>query len=122
MEIISSAKFVRIAPDKIRNLSGLIKGKTIDEGINQLIFSGRDARKPLVLVLKQLKDQVKTKNKEVADFKIKSVQVDEGPKLKRRRILHQGRATQILKRMSHVKIVIDDGKKENIKEKNGSKS
>jgi len=122
MEITSKAKFVRISPDKIRNLSGLIKGKAIDEGINQLSFSDRDAKKPLILVLKQLKDQIKTKNKEIGDFKIKSVQVDEGPKLKRRRILHQGRATQILKRMSHIKIVIDDGKKENIKEKNGSKS
>lgn len=110
MEIASYAKFVRIAPDKIRNLSGLIKAKTIDEGINQLSFSGRDARKPLILVLKQLKDQIKTKNKEIADFKIKSVQVDEGPKLKRRRILHQGRATQILKRSSHITIVLTDGK------------
>ncbi|OGD57366.1 50S ribosomal protein L22 [Candidatus Berkelbacteria bacterium RBG_13_40_8] len=108
MEIVSKAKFVRVAPDKIRILSALIKGKTIDGSINQLSFSNREAKKPLLLVLKQLKDQIKAKNKEITDFKVKSVQVDEGPKLKRRRILHQGRATQILKRMSHITIVLAD--------------
>jgi len=126
MIITSSSRFVRTAPDKIRNLSGLLKNKSIESAIAQLTFSNREARKPLILVLKQAKAQIKDKDLEIDGFLIKSIQVNEGPKLKRRRILHQGRSTTILKRMSHIKIMLDDGKNNKdmkiSKEKNGSKS
>jgi large subunit ribosomal protein L22 len=116
---------VRTAPDKIRNLAGLLKDKTIESAISQLSFSGREARKPLILVLKQARAQIKDKNLEPKDFFVKGLQVNEGPKLKRRRILHQGRSTMVLKRMAHIAIVLDDGKQESQtkspkKEKNGS--
>lgn len=125
MTITSKARFVRTAPDKIRNLAGLIKDKTIENAIWQLSFSGREARNPLILVLKQAQAQIKDKNLEPKNFRVKTLQVSEGPKLKRRRILHQGRATMILKRMAHIAIVLDDGKQEPPvkspkKEKNGS--
>jgi len=125
MTITSKARFVRTAPDKIRNLAGLLKDKTIESAISQLSFSGREARKPLILVLKQARAQIKDKNLEPKDFFVKGLQVNEGPKLKRRRILHQGRSTMVLKRMAHIAIVLDDGKQESQtkspkKEKNGS--
>jgi large subunit ribosomal protein L22 len=125
MTITSKARFVRTAPDKIRNLAGLVKDKTIESAIAQLSFSGREARKPLILVLKQARAQIKDKNLEPANFRVKSLAISEGPKLKRRRILHQGRATMILKRMAHIAIVLDDGEQKSPakspkKEKNGS--
>jgi len=131
MEITAKANFLRIAPDKIRNLSNLVKGKTIEKAIAQLEFSGKSASKPLILVLKQAKDQAKDKNIQ-GDLKVKTVQVNEGPKLKRRRIRQQGRATAILKRGSHIIIVLADNgnekklksqkDKEIKKEKNGTQS
>lgn len=108
MEIKSSARFIRTAPDKIRILSGLVKGKTLETAINQLTLSGRAAAHPVILVLKQLKAQIKDKEANETDFIVKEIRVDEGPKLKRRRIRHQGRATAILKRMSHVSIIVKD--------------
>ncbi len=107
MQIKSQAKFTRTAPDKIRILSSLVKGKDIDKAITQLMFSGRAAAKPLILVLKQAKNQAKDKDLK-GDLKVVSVQVDEGPKLKRRRIRQQGRATAILKRGSHITIILQD--------------
>lgn len=130
MEIQSTAKFIRVTPDKIRILSNLVKGKTIDRALVQLAFAGRAAAKPLILVLKQAQDQAKEKNIQ-GDLMVKTVKVDEGPKLKRRRIRHQGRATAILKRMSHVTIVLSEQSnaklktqkvKETKKEKNGTQS
>lgn len=110
MEIVAKSKFIKTAPDKIRILSNILKNRKIDDALAQLTFVNKVGAKPLSLALKQAKGQIKDKNKEVNDFLIKTLQVDEGPKLKRRRIVHQGRATMILKRMSHVKIVLtDDG-------------
>lgn len=130
MEIIAKAKFIRTAPDKIRILSNLVKGKSVSQALTHLAFSGRAAAKPLILVLKQAKDQAKDKNIQ-GELVIKTFQVDEGPKLKRRRIRQQGRSTQILKRGSHITIVVTDSinSKENKKidntikkEKNGTQS
>ena len=112
MEVTGSAKFVRTAPDKLRFLVPMIKGKNVDWALTQLQFSGKLAARPLILVLKQAKDQLKDKTTDFSNFKIKEILINEGPKLKRRRILHQGRSTTILKRMSHIKIVLADGQKE----------
>ena len=104
--IKSGARFVKTAPDKIRILAGLVKGKTLNQGLDQLQFAGKYAAKPLSLVLKQAKAQIKDQNLIEDNFKVIEVRVDEGPKLKRRRICHQGRSTAILKRMSHITIIL----------------
>lgn len=106
-EICAKAKFLRTAPDKIRLLSYLVKGKNITQAITQLQNSCRAAAKPIILVLKQAKDQAKDKDIQ-GELVVKSFQVNEGPKLKRRRIRQQGRATGILKRGSHITIVLTD--------------
>lgn len=141
MEIISKAKFVKNTPDKLRNLTKLAKGKAPEVAISQLEFSLRAAAVPLISVIKQGMDQIKTKGEPGSEFKIVNILIDEGPKLKRRRIRHQGRATAILKRMAHITIIMSDEsvakkskvksdkpneameiKKEKIEGKNGTKS
>jgi large subunit ribosomal protein L22 len=116
MEIISKRRFVRNAPDKIRLFSKMLHKKTIEEAIDQLRNSHKSAAEPLILVLKQAQDQIKTRDAKTEEFKIAQINIDEGPKLKRRRFLHQGRATMILKRMSHITIVLTDDGKSKIKD------
>ena len=130
----SGARFVKTAPDKIRILAGLVKGKTLDKALDQLQFANKYAALPLSLVLRQLKAQIKDLNLSEDDYKVTEVRVDEGPKLKRRRIRHQGRSTAILKRMSHITVIMQEQKvivKKEVKDikpklveevKNGSKS
>lgn len=129
MEVISKSRFVRNAPDKIRIFSTMLKKKTIEEAISQLDNTSKFASKPLILVLKQAKSIIKDKNGISENFIIKQIQVDEGPKLKRRRMRLKGQSTAILKRMSHITIVLsDDGesktnsKKQIIKSKQVNKS
>ena len=120
MIITARSRFVRTAPDKVRVLQNLIKNQPIEKAIDNLEFSAKYAAKPLILVLKQLTDQIKNKDLTTDGFLIKSLQVDEGPKLKRRRIKHQGRATAILKRLSHIKVTAINDKveeKTKVKEK-----
>ena len=104
--IKSGARFVKTAPDKVRILAGLVRGKTLDKGLEQLEFAGKYAALPLSLVLKQLKAQIKDLGAIEDDYKVVEVRVDEGPKLKRRRIRHMGRSTAILKRMCHITVIL----------------
>lgn len=108
MEIKSRSRFVKDAPDKIRILGNLLKKRNIDDAISQLENNNRYATTSLILLLKQTKDIIKNKDLKIEDFVITALMVDEGPKLKRRRIRHQGRATAILKRMSHITIILTD--------------
>lgn len=106
--IKSGARFVKTAPDKVRNLAGLVRGKNLTKALEQLDFAGKYAALPLSLVLKQLKAQIKDINAVEDNFKIAEVRVDEGPKLKRRRIRHQGKSTPILKRMCHITVILKE--------------
>lgn len=106
--IKSGARFVKNAPDKVRLLAGLIKGRNLTKALDQLEFAGKYAAKPLELVLKQLRAQIKDLNVPEENYKIAEVRVDEGPKLKRRRICHQGRSTAILKRMCHITVILKE--------------
>jgi len=126
MEITSKARFVRTAPDKLRILGQMVKDQMLDQALIQLSFSGREAAKPLMLLIKQAKAQAKDKFSDLEKLKVKQIMVNEGPKLKRRRIISQGRATAILKRMSHITVVLSDEPKEKVKsqkeKENGTKS
>lgn len=106
-ELVVRRRFVRTPPDKVRLVSGLIIGKKPEVALEILQFTPKAAVKPLILALKSAISLAKdTLNS--SDLVIKQVRVDEGPKLKRRRIIHRGRATSILKRMSHITVVLSD--------------
>lgn len=107
-ELVSQRRFVKTAPDKIRRLASLIKGKKISTALDIMKFSNLAAAKPLNLTLRHVLSLAKDRDLNQDDLYILRIRVDEGPKLKRRRIIHQGRSTAILKRMSHITVVLTD--------------
>jgi large subunit ribosomal protein L22 len=110
MEVKSGARFVKTAPDKIRIMAKMLKGKNIQEAIDQLTFSPKAAAKPLMFVFKQAREQAANGKTVISEetLKVREIRIDEGPKLKRRRLVNKGRSTTILKRMSHITIVLSD--------------
>lgn len=108
MEVIVNSRFQRVAPDKARLLGNSLKGLNLNQSIERLRYSDKfGSRRLLELLLKQALAIVKEKNLDETGAKIKRVEVNEAAKLKRRRLLHQGRATPIIKRRSHLKVVIE---------------
>jgi large subunit ribosomal protein L22 len=103
-DLIIKSRFVRMAPRKIRLASKPFIGKDLESALSALMFVPKRASRPLALVLKN--GLARAKDKEMDKIWIKNIIVDEGPKLKRRRIIHRGRATAILKRMSHITVVL----------------
>ena len=106
-EIISKRRFVKVTPDKMRLAGSLVKGKKLSLALGIVKFSNLAAAKPLALTLKNALAIAKEKDINEENLSVLRVCVDEGPKLKRRRIVHQGKATAILKRMSHVTVVLE---------------
>jgi len=109
MEVKVSLNNLRTAPRKVRLVVDLIRGKNISDARNALEFAVKKSSEP---VLKLLNSAVASalhdfKLKE-SDLYISKITVDEGPKLKRSHPMSRGRAYPILKRTSHINLILSE--------------
>jgi len=116
MEIKAKAKFIRISPTKVRLAIGLVRGLTVDRALDQMIFSKKWAAKPVAkLINSAIANAINNHDLERDNLFVKEIQVNEGPKLKRWMPKAHGRATPLLKRTSHIEIVLGEIKDSGIK-------
>jgi large subunit ribosomal protein L22 len=101
------AKYVRVAPRKVRLVTDLIRGHSAEEAVNILRFTTKQASKAVLKVLSSAianaKQNAKVKEE---NLHVSQAYVDEGPTLKRFRPRAMGRASRIKKRTSHITIVV----------------
>ena len=109
MEVKAITRYVRIAPRKARLVTELIKGKPVEEALTILRFVPKKAAR---LVDKTLRSAVanaeQNPNIDVDTLYIKRIFVDGGPTMKRCRPRAMGRATKIIKRTSHITVILDE--------------
>jgi large subunit ribosomal protein L22 len=110
MEVKAVAKYVRISPVKVRKLIHAIKGKPVEAGLNILKFM---PQKAAGIVEKTVRSAVSNADQhpdiDVDMLVIRNIIVDQGPTLKRFRARARGRGTRILKRTTHITIILDEG-------------
>jgi large subunit ribosomal protein L22 len=100
-------RYVRMTPRKMRMVINLIRGREVPEALTLLKYLHR-AASPVVEKLLQ-SAVANAGQKELGDpdsLRIVRAYVDGGPVLKRFRARSMGRANPILKRTSHVTIVV----------------
>lgn len=109
MEAKAIAKNIRISPQKARLVGDLVRGNNVESAINTLRFMPKKAAR---IIRKLIESAVANANQneaiDVDTLYIKTVFVDGGPMLKRIRPRAMGRATKILKRSSHITVVLDE--------------
>lgn len=107
MDVRASLRFLRMGPRKVRLVTNLLQGKTIAEAEAQLDVVGKLAAAPLKKLLKAaVADAKHNFHLDAADLYIKQCLTNEGPKLKRFTPRAFGRAAPIIKRSSHVTIIL----------------
>ena len=107
MEAKATAKYVRISPRKARRVVDLIRGQHVEEARRILRFSPLGATDTIAKVLNSaVNNAERTPGVIPENLIVSSGWVDEGPTLKRFRPRAYGRATQILKRTSHITVVV----------------
>ena len=107
MEVRAAAKYVRISPAKVRKVARVIKGRPVEEALNLLGYMPQRSAKILVKVIRSAVANADQKpDIDVDSLSVSHVAVDQGPSLKRFRPRAMGRATRILKRTSHITIVL----------------
>jgi large subunit ribosomal protein L22 len=103
----ASARFVRITPMKARRVIDMVRGLPVDEALALLQFAPQAASETVYKVLESaIANAETTEGLDRNDLVVSVAQVDEGPTMKRWRPRAQGRATRILKRTSHITLVV----------------
>ena len=110
MEFTAKARFVRVSPQKVRLVLGLIKGKRVETALNTLAFTNKGIAPA---VLKLLRSAVENANYlsaekgldvDVDNLFVKNAIANEGPRMKRIRPAPMGRAYRYQRRISHIEI------------------
>ncbi|MBC8279052.1 MAG: 50S ribosomal protein L22 [FCB group bacterium] len=110
MESIAKLRYLRISPRKVRLVADQIRGRKLEEALTILEYSLKGAAKPIEKTLKSAAANMLSSEKaqkiNTDTIWIKAITVDEGPTAKRWRPRAMGRATRILKRTSHLRVVL----------------
>ncbi|MBI4093268.1 MAG: 50S ribosomal protein L22 [Candidatus Kerfeldbacteria bacterium] len=107
MDIVAKLRYLRIAPRKVRLVLDLIRGQSVTEAATQLLHLPKSSSRPLLKLLKSAEANAAHNFKlDPKTLVIKHAYADEGPKLKRYTPRAMGRATPLLKRLSHVTIIL----------------
>lgn len=109
MEAKAVGKYIRISPQKARLVADVVRGMGVDQAITILRFM---PKKGAGIIKKVIESAVANATQEdqadVDNLYVKKIIIDGGPSLKRISPRAQGRATGIIKRTSHITVVLDE--------------
>jgi len=109
MEVRATAKYIRVQPRKVRIVADKVKGKPAAEAAHVLGFhpskGARELRKALISAMANAEENahISTEN-----LRIRTIMVDEGPRLKRVTQKAMGRGARITKKTSHITVIVED--------------
>jgi len=107
MEVKAIAKDTGISPRKVRPLVDMVRGKRVDEALSLLQFTPTPTAKVVAKVVKSAAANAENNfQMDPADLKIVSIFADEARTIKRFRPRARGRAAPILKRSSHITVIV----------------
>ena len=109
MESKAVAKYIRIAPRKVRVVMDLIRGKDVAEAFAILKFTPKVGAEAVEKVLRSAVANAENNfNMNVDNLYVSTCFVDQGPTMKRIHPRSRGQAFKILKRTSHITVAVDE--------------
>ena len=107
MDVRSQHKYIRMAPRKVRLVVDTVRGKSVKQALDMLKFMNRAAAREVAAVVKSASANAEQNNHmDPDDLFIAEIFADEAPTAKRWQPGPRGRANPILKRTSHITVVV----------------
>ena len=111
MRPTAHARYIRISSRKCKIVLDLIRGKSVDQALAILMYTPKSAAPVLEKLLRSaIANAENNLNMDRGSLYVAEVYANQGPTLKRYRPKARGSATQILKRTSHLTIILDQAK------------
>lgn len=109
MEARAVGKYIRVSPQKARLVADVVRGMDVDKAITTLKFMPKKAAGILRQVIESaVANATQDDQVDVDNLFVKKIFIDGGPSLKRIRPRAMGRATGIIKRTSHITVILDE--------------
>jgi large subunit ribosomal protein L22 len=109
MEAKAVGKYIRISPQKARLVADVVRGMGVDQAITILRFMPKKGAGIIKKVIESaVANATQEEQADVDNLYVKKIIIDGGPSLKRISPRAQGRATGIIKRTSHITVVLDE--------------
>lgn len=105
-KIKAEQKYVRTSPQKLRLIVKTIKDFSPDKALEYLKFLNKRAAEPLAKTIKQAIGNAVNNKKIKEEFEFDKIEITPGSVFKRFRPVSRGRAHPILKRTSHIKVIL----------------
>ncbi len=107
---VATTKFLIASPTKVRPVANVIKRKSCSEAMAILEAMPQKGAKLISGTLKSAVSNALYANKKLDEdmLYVKEIRIDEGPRLKRVWFRARGRADQLLRRMCHITVVVDE--------------
>ena len=107
---IATTKFLIASPTKVRPVARLVSRKSCTEAVAILANMPQKGAKLINGTLKSAVANALNANKKLDEdmLYVKEIRIDEGPRLKRLWFRARGRADQLLRRMCHITVVVDE--------------
>lgn len=112
MQATAVLKNARLSPQKGRLVADQVRGLPVARALEILQFSGKRAAHPIRKVLESaIANAEHNEGADIDELRVETICVDEGPTLKRWHARAKGRGARILKRTSHIKVIVGDSKR-----------
>ena len=109
MEVAAKLRFARVSPQKARLVADQVRGLPVERALQQLTFSRKRVSHTIKKLLESaISNAEHNEGADIDELKVSKIFVDEGPRQKRVQPRARGRADVIVKRMSHITIMVSD--------------
>jgi large subunit ribosomal protein L22 len=107
MEVRAVSKYVRISPQKVRKVVDDIKGIPVESGLQKLKFMPQKAANILEKIIRSaVANADQNADIDIDMLVIRNITADQGPSLKRWKARARGRGSRVLKRTSHITVIL----------------
>jgi large subunit ribosomal protein L22 len=109
MEVAAKLKYARISPQKVRLVADQVRGKPVEQALQVLSFSPKKAAAIIKKVLESaIANAEHNEGADIDELKVSTIYIDEGPTMRRWKARAKGRVNHIIKRTSHVTVMVGD--------------
>ena len=109
MKASAKLRYARSSAQKARLIADQIRGKPVEQAVNELTFSPRKGAHIMRKILESaMANAEHNEGADIDELRVSEVFVDEGPTYKRLRARARGRANRIFKRTSHITVTVSD--------------
>ena len=112
METRAYLKGTRLSPQKAALVADQIRGKSVDEAMDFLVYNKQKSSAVIKKLLESaIANAENNNNSDIDKLSIKSIIVNQGMRLKRMKARARGRADRIIKPTCHIEIIlVEEGK------------